>query len=74
MKKISEKSEKKVLVKLNIDGAYNERSVRSEVLRNSYGEWIRGFSKFLGTYSSYVLAELWGMFRMIEIYLEVGIS
>ncbi|MCH81151.1 putative non-LTR retroelement reverse transcriptase, partial [Trifolium medium] len=60
-------------VKLNTDGACIERSVAAcgGVLRNSQGEWIGGFSKFLGTCSAYV-AELWGLLEGLKYTWKLG--
>jgi hypothetical protein len=35
--------------------------VSGGILRGRDGEWLRGFSKFIGKGSAYVVAELWGM-------------
>ncbi|GAU38380.1 hypothetical protein TSUD_147480 [Trifolium subterraneum] len=60
-------------VKLNTYGACRERSVAAcgGVLRNNHGEWIRGFSKFLGTCSAYV-AELWGVLEGLKYNWSLG--
>ncbi|GAU38444.1 hypothetical protein TSUD_151670 [Trifolium subterraneum] len=62
-------------VVLNTDGT-SKMDVAAgcgELLRNSHGQWIGGFSRHLGIYRAY-LAELWGVFDGLRFAWESGIT
>ncbi|KAK7259832.1 hypothetical protein RIF29_25447 [Crotalaria pallida] len=71
-------------IRINSDGScrVNSHEVGCGcVIRGSNGEWIRGYSKYLGVSSSPLIAELWGVleglqlawnldFKMVELHLD----
>ena len=63
-------------IKLNIDGASNSNLGRAGgggLLRNSDDNWIRGFSRSMGTCSS-LMVELWALKDGLYLAKELGFS
>ena len=63
-------------IKLSTDGASNSTLSRAGgggLLRNSDGNWIRGFSRSMGTCSS-LMAELWALKDGLYLAKELGFS
>ncbi|XP_028754982.1 uncharacterized protein LOC114714409 [Neltuma alba] len=61
-------------IKCNVDGAVNTISGQAAcggVLRNSQGEWIAGFSKYLGKCSA-IEAEEWAILSGMNIAWDLG--
>jgi ribonuclease HI len=62
-------------VRLNRDGScgYNDVLGCGGVLRGSDGEWLGGFSKFIGQGKLFV-TELWGVFEELELARRFNFS
>jgi ribonuclease HI len=59
---------------LNIDGACNNGIIGcGGVIRGNEGEWLHGFSKFIGRGDAYI-AELWGVFEGIKLARRLNFS
>jgi ribonuclease HI len=59
---------------LNIDGACRDGAIGcGGVIRGSFGEWIHGFSKFIGRGDAYI-AELWGVLEGISLARRMNFS
>jgi ribonuclease HI len=72
---ISSKAPPMEWVRLNIDGScgYNDVLGCGGVLRGSDGEWLGGFSKFIGQGKLFV-TELWGVFEELELARRFNFS
>jgi ribonuclease HI len=59
---------------LNVDGACRDGVIGcGGVIRGSVGEWISGFSKFIGSGDAYI-AELWGVFEGINLARQMNFT
>ena len=60
--------------KLNTDGSYRNTGEAGAggVIRDSFGNWISGFSMNIGE-SSVIMAELWGLYQGLSLAWNVGI-
>ena len=61
-------------VKLNTDGAANTdlgRAGGGGILRDCEGNWVGGFARFLGNWSS-LLAELWALKDCLSLAKNLG--
>jgi ribonuclease HI len=57
---------------LNVDGACRNDVIGcGGVIRGSDGEWIRGFSKFIGRGDAYI-AELWGVYEGVSLARQMN--
>ncbi|KAK7244944.1 hypothetical protein RIF29_39773 [Crotalaria pallida] len=62
-------------IRINSDGACRGDSHEigcGGVLRGSNGQWIRGYSKYLGVSSSPLIAELWGVLEGMQLAWDLG--
>lgn len=60
-------------MKLNVDGEAKGTMTAGcgDVLRGEHGEWLCGFSKYLGSCSVYI-SELWGVLLCLELAWTCG--
>ena len=61
--------------KLNVDGTYRSGSgciAGGGVIRNQDGEWLRGFAENLGTGKKPIEAEVWALYRGLELAWNSG--
>ncbi|CAA0816163.1 Polynucleotidyl transferase- ribonuclease H-like superfamily protein [Striga hermonthica] len=62
--------------KMNSDGAFNASTgmaTAGGLIRNSYGQWVRGFTMNIG-FTTVAGAELWGLFQGLRLAWELGLS
>jgi len=62
-------------VKINTDGACKDGSIAGcgGLIRGSEGEWLAGFSKFLGKCNAFI-AELWGVLEGLRCAKRMGFT
>jgi len=59
-------------LKLNVDGSAKNNLVGAGgILRDSLGNWVAGFSAFIG-FGNSLSAELWGIFKGIELAISLN--
>lgn len=62
-------------VKINTDGGCKDGSIAGcgGLIRGSEGEWLAGFSKFLGKCDAFI-AELWGVLEGLRCAKRMGFT
>ncbi|MCI54194.1 ribonuclease H protein, partial [Trifolium medium] len=61
---------------VNTDGAVKSEQRQAGcggVLRNDKGEWIEGFTEYLGDTTAYML-ELWGIYEGLKLAMRNGVT
>ncbi|KAM0997406.1 hypothetical protein ACFX13_007378 [Malus domestica] len=59
--------------KLNVDGSYRSGCIAGGgVIRNQDGEWLSGFAENLGTGKKPIEAEVWALYRGLELAWNYG--